>query len=311
MAEPACPQCGAGVQADWDWCHECGFDPEGLKPADWAPARRVGAEGGTVRLGMGGTTASPRPAGPTASGGPPPGWSPPGAAGSVGPARPAASGSPPPFDPSTATFRYAQPPATSNTGKIVGIVVAVLAALLIVPILAILAVTFLGRSTSAKSVNGTVSSQEDAGGKPAWQTFTPPDGRFTIDMRGVPGKESHADKTATGASVNTVRYAVSSASFSNEVQYFDVPIGGEFKPDALDGVAKSFGEGNGYSVSSTDASAFAGIPARQVTYTKEGQESKCLLLTAGQRFYIICDAGRPTFDPADYQHMLDSFKINS
>jgi hypothetical protein len=21
------------VQPDWDWCHECGYDPEGLKPA--------------------------------------------------------------------------------------------------------------------------------------------------------------------------------------------------------------------------------------------------------------------------------------
>jgi hypothetical protein len=22
------------VQPDWDWCHECGYDPEGLKPPD-------------------------------------------------------------------------------------------------------------------------------------------------------------------------------------------------------------------------------------------------------------------------------------
>jgi len=31
---PACPQCGAIVEAHWDWCHACGFDPEGLMPSD-------------------------------------------------------------------------------------------------------------------------------------------------------------------------------------------------------------------------------------------------------------------------------------
>ncbi len=34
---PRCPTCGAPVQADWDWCHLCGYDPEGLKPAGWMP----------------------------------------------------------------------------------------------------------------------------------------------------------------------------------------------------------------------------------------------------------------------------------
>jgi hypothetical protein len=30
--EPRCPQCGAVVLETWDWCHQCGFDPEGLRP---------------------------------------------------------------------------------------------------------------------------------------------------------------------------------------------------------------------------------------------------------------------------------------
>ena len=41
-----CPQCGVGVQPDWDWCHACGFDPNGklaeqragLGGPSWAPA---------------------------------------------------------------------------------------------------------------------------------------------------------------------------------------------------------------------------------------------------------------------------------
>jgi hypothetical protein len=30
---PVCPQCNAPVEAHWDWCHACGFDPEGKKAA--------------------------------------------------------------------------------------------------------------------------------------------------------------------------------------------------------------------------------------------------------------------------------------
>lgn len=29
----ACPNCKTPVQPDWDWCHACGWDPEGLRPA--------------------------------------------------------------------------------------------------------------------------------------------------------------------------------------------------------------------------------------------------------------------------------------
>jgi hypothetical protein len=29
---PGCPRCGTGILPDWDWCHACGFDPDGLRP---------------------------------------------------------------------------------------------------------------------------------------------------------------------------------------------------------------------------------------------------------------------------------------
>ena len=42
---PSCPRCGSEVQPTWDWCHACGFDPAGLKPAERpaapAPAPRA------------------------------------------------------------------------------------------------------------------------------------------------------------------------------------------------------------------------------------------------------------------------------
>ena len=29
---PQCPRCATPVEADWDWCRQCGYDPDGLRP---------------------------------------------------------------------------------------------------------------------------------------------------------------------------------------------------------------------------------------------------------------------------------------
>ena len=31
---PTCPRCGIPVEETWDWCHGCGYDPDGMRPAD-------------------------------------------------------------------------------------------------------------------------------------------------------------------------------------------------------------------------------------------------------------------------------------
>jgi hypothetical protein len=41
---PRCPTCGAPVQPNWDWCHLCGYDPEGLRPPGWTPSGPPEAE---------------------------------------------------------------------------------------------------------------------------------------------------------------------------------------------------------------------------------------------------------------------------
>jgi|GEM_PF-1929467 len=47
-AGPRCPHCQTTVAPDWDWCHGCGFDPEGLRPANWvAQPALVGAAAAT------------------------------------------------------------------------------------------------------------------------------------------------------------------------------------------------------------------------------------------------------------------------
>lgn len=35
--DPNCPRCTGPVRPDWDWCQNCGYDPEGLKPIGWVP----------------------------------------------------------------------------------------------------------------------------------------------------------------------------------------------------------------------------------------------------------------------------------
>jgi hypothetical protein len=32
MTLPPCPRCAAPVEPDWDWCQQCGYDPERLRP---------------------------------------------------------------------------------------------------------------------------------------------------------------------------------------------------------------------------------------------------------------------------------------
>ena len=32
MTLPRCPRCAALVEPDWDWCQQCGYDPDGMRP---------------------------------------------------------------------------------------------------------------------------------------------------------------------------------------------------------------------------------------------------------------------------------------
>jgi hypothetical protein len=38
---PACPECAAPVQPTWDWCHDCGYDPDGLRDGEAAEPSQV------------------------------------------------------------------------------------------------------------------------------------------------------------------------------------------------------------------------------------------------------------------------------
>jgi hypothetical protein len=40
--EVRCPQCSVVVQPTWDWCHGCGYDPDGLREAGHEAAEHLG-----------------------------------------------------------------------------------------------------------------------------------------------------------------------------------------------------------------------------------------------------------------------------
>jgi hypothetical protein len=39
--EVRCPQCSVVVQPTWDWCHGCGYDPDGLRDAAMNASREI------------------------------------------------------------------------------------------------------------------------------------------------------------------------------------------------------------------------------------------------------------------------------
>lgn len=45
MTLPRCPRCATPVEPDWDWCRQCGYDPDGLRPE----GVEIGATGGQVQ----------------------------------------------------------------------------------------------------------------------------------------------------------------------------------------------------------------------------------------------------------------------
>src|SRR6478752_7724528 len=84
-----CPECHSEVEPTWDWCHACGFDPDGLRPSSRikadagapgsvstavapqvAPARVAGGGSARAATAPEGLLASTKPAAATAAGAP-------------------------------------------------------------------------------------------------------------------------------------------------------------------------------------------------------------------------------------------------
>jgi hypothetical protein len=178
---PACPRCHSEIQAGWDWCQVCGFDPDGLKPPepDWRdlPSPRFGE--------------NPEWAAPI---GDPAGYAP-----GVGAPR----WGTPPTGPGLITngnghgnghgHPHPQPPRRRSPATVILLVLAgaVVACVLLMVVL-VAAVTLLGRSTA--DVVGSSTPATVAPGSARWVA---PDGSVAADFPVTPGQTAGAPATST------------------------------------------------------------------------------------------------------------------
>lgn len=306
MPDVGCPKCAAAVQPDWDWCHRCGFDPEGKKPPGWT--NDSGAGTGVVP--------------PVASGGAawqPPDSSAPGRERAPGlPQQSGAWGAPPGIPPGYAVPPgYGAPQQQSNTGKIVAIAVTVVLLVGCLPITAIFAVTFLGRQASSKfSSVGSAIYDDRAAPPPAKKTWTKTasdDGKYSFEMPGKPKKNVQTSSPVPGTSITVTTYSFETSDATFLVGSYELPPGTSFLGDpgeALQLEATAIAEGLGGTKTSVDSSAFAGNPARQVSFRLSGATGRCMsFVAAGSRVTDACAMGRPTLDEDDYKKLLASIQL--
>jgi hypothetical protein len=273
-----CPTCGTEVQPDWDWCHACGFDPESKRPpTSGRGAPPVQRSSGPQQL--------PAGRGPAYGGAHQPDWGP-------------------------------SPGPPSTTGKIVGIVVAVVLLAVCLPVVAILGVTFLGRASSSKASPAT--TDEDGGhavsvAEQPWTKTTGDDGSFSFEMPGTPKKDVQNDTSRPGFSFTTTTYELATSDYDMVFGSLKLPPGTSLPADPGPLLESALGEtakGLGASIDSKDPSAFAGNPARQFNLSKAGYTGRCLAFVAGgTRVILACVLGSPTLDEPTYQKLLAGIQL--
>jgi hypothetical protein len=302
---PTCPECGVGIQPSWDWCHGCGFDPEGLRPAGWRPDAAGAAATGPAAPGGGPAHAPPPRAGAPA---------PPGPFAAPGYPAPPAYGAPPSAGPST--------------GRVLMIVGAVVAGIVLLPVVAIATVTLLGRSSTSKfervapAINAPVTTAA-APVAAQWTTWRAPDGTFTADFPCAAPTYKPYDTSGTRIQASAVTkcqgaagttYAIETTDFSRSAAVTD-------QNELLDAAVKAskgiVADDYTATLRSTDPAPFAGMPSRAFIYDVTGPPNQGLtnvgllqgrVLVVGQRVYVLYTLG-DVDAPADLDQFLSTFHL--
>jgi hypothetical protein len=282
------------IEPTWDWCHGCGFDPEGLRPADWRPG------------------AAPPPATPpqfmpvTPAGAPP------------SPNRPGAY-APPRANPQTYGYPgYGAQPAQKQ-GSAGGSVLKVIAfglAFVVSAVLVAGAVNILGSTSSSKFSRVETASVDDPTipptTAPSWSPFTPDDKAYTIDMPGTPSASPVAGDAASEAStiyeydsVDGTEYLAHSVDAKGVVALANAD-------KAFDATLRSFAQ-LGITIGLQQRTTVAGFPAENFIGTdKPGNHIQGTMMMSPTRIFILEISTPPgmTADPARYTHFLNSLVIH-
>jgi hypothetical protein len=249
------------VQPDWDWCHACGWDPEGLRPA--APAASA--------------VAPPPPAAPYRAG---PAPLPPGI--DAGPGSAFAGYRAPPLRPG--------PPPRSGAPTALLIIIGAIGGTFLLAVLAIVAVTFLGTSAPTStfaSVDGAITLPE---GDPAadgpsaveaqnadldaadWQTFAAADGSYRIDFPAPPVVENDPPEVGiitsetVGAELSSTGYVAFHLALSPDYVLPDTT-------ESLNRMLDAVGDDADITLSSRTPGTFGFFPSLAFTGSVAGREA--------------------------------------
>jgi hypothetical protein len=314
-----CPECSTEVQPDWDWCHACGWDPEGLRPAAGAPAAPPPPP--PPPTGRRSTSAADRPA-PSRTGAAPP--LAPGIAAGPGSAHAGYGAAP---LPPTAPRR-----AGTSTGTSVAIVLlGVGGGFVALVVVLVLAVTFLGTAAESprfSSIEGAITAPEDpppmgalgdgggvtdADGVPVgaeWVRFTAADGSYSIDFPVQPAVQVLPFNEPTMSRAESVSATVGSTGYGILLFEYKPEFPIQNPPAALRFTTDEILPTLGMTITDTVPGTYAYATSLSFTgrVPESGESIEGVAFITGQRLYVIASTSGPGAT-ADAERFLGSLTL--
>jgi hypothetical protein len=322
--QPVCPQCNAPVEAHWDWCYACGFDPAGKRAE--AEAAKVDALAGTTGALV---PAPPRVPPPPVEPVPTPFLSTP----SFTPPSPSWDNPAPAWDHDTAEaprgIEAAAPTRTAGSSPLsalsaltprralIGAVCLLALVLLVAVIVNMASNSPSGHASVASTVDpnappplGEVPLTPNTGGsgtkssvtpstfaKPTdgWQTYKAPDTTFQIDFPGRPEVRSD-QSTERGKALGALEltFPVGTEGAGYRLVYSDLAQGGLYADSQA--LFDEFSAGE-ETLIQTGTYDFGGVVGIQYSDESGGRKLTGILTLKGSRFYdaTVIDVGPNEF----------------
>lgn len=152
------------------------------------------------------------------------------------------------------------------------------------------------------ALSSSVAAQE-------WQTFTSPEGRFSVSMPGTPQLSTSQSSSPVGA-ITTNTYDISSPGEDLSVSYADLPSIAVFFGGAgriFSGAVSDFLKTENATQLTLDDTSISGHPGKVMTYQMpDGSVGKAMFYLVGARLYVLT-ATRSASGPVPSQPIDDFF----
>lgn len=318
-----CPQCHGTVELSWEFCHRCGFDPQGRRPADWRPGDDAMAPVVPPDAPPPFSDRLPTEEGSGRTGDPLDGWG--AARGRLSPDHE--------FDPNRFAAsrrglrdRLSLPSFGGDVNPVVGITAVVVAGVIIVaaalssatrddtpqvsatgstpPPLGIAVGTDPPTTLPASSTSTVVPTDQ-------WTPFQAPDGTFQVDLPGPPRQET-AEIQLEGARspVPYTQFLAEAGDRSAVVAYYDLPPrftrpDGYLENALIGALFSSGGRLSDYRLITTPEGK-SGIEGFIVL--KDSSRLRVRVIDADSRLFVLAFRA-PLNADAEWQHFASSFAL--